>query len=161
VRARILTWQKLIGVSAGVFGAAVAVSFGAELSVANSLRAYTVDRPAQFMASVCGCLFLFLAFPLYTGREWARRGLLLTTYCITGAIAVSFFLYVYHQSRSSSVHPGVRFVIGVCALVALLTPPAFVLTVLHHADVRRAFQAKNASNQSLEPTADRRESHFR
>ena len=148
-----LPWQRLVGIAAGVFGAPVAVAFAAELSVANSLRAYTLDRPAEFIASVCGCLFLFLAFPLYTGREWARRALLLTTYCIVAALAVSFFLYVYHQSRSSSAHPGLRFVIGICALVSLLTPPAFLLAVLHHADVRRAFQANSASNQAPQPTA--------
>jgi hypothetical protein len=49
----------------------------------------------------------------------------------------------------ASVHPGLRFVIGVCALVTLLTPPAFVLAVLHHADVRRAFKPHDASNPPM------------
>jgi hypothetical protein len=148
-----LPWQRLVGIAVGVFGAPFAVGFAAELSVAHSLRAYTLDRPSQFVASICGCLFLFLAFPLYTGREWARRALLVTTYCMVAALAIFVSLYVYHQSRSSSAHPGLQLVIGVCAVVSFLTPPAFLLAVLHHADVRRAFQAKSASNQALQPTA--------
>ncbi|GEM_PF-5251738 len=152
---RTLSWPRLMAVASGTFGAAVTVAFGAELSAANSLRTYTLDSPAQFIVSVCGCVFLFLAFPLYTGREWARRALLLTTYCIVAALATFVFLYEHHQLRSPSAHSGVRLVISVCALVCFLTPPAFLAAVLHHADVRRTFQTKNASNQALQPTADR------
>jgi hypothetical protein len=152
----ILTWQRLVGLASGTFGAALTVATAAQVSMANSLGA--VNRPPEFIASICGCLFLFLAFPLYTGREWARRALLLTTYCILAALAIFLLVAVLQQSWLSpaSVHPGLRFVMGVCALVSFLTPPAFLLAALHHADVRRAFQAKDASNQSMQPTASRR-----
>src|SRR5882724_8441131 len=150
-----LSWQRLIGVASGTFGAAVAIATAAHISAAGSLRAQTLPG---FIALICGCVFLFLAFPLYTGREWARRALLLTTYCVLAVLAIVLLVTVLQQSRSSSasVHPGLRFVMGVCALVSFLTPPAFLLAVLHHADVRRAFQAKDASNQAMQPTAHRR-----
>jgi hypothetical protein len=68
---------------------------------------------------------------------------------------------VFQQARSPSAsHPTLDLLIGLSALVAILTPPAFVLVVLHHRDVRRAFQAKDASNQPMERTADRSASTF-
>jgi hypothetical protein len=147
-----LSWQRLIGVASGTFGAALTVATGAQLAMAGSLRAQTLPE----ITLICGCVFLFLAFPLFTGREWARRALLLTTYCILAALAIFLSFTVFQQSRSpAAVYPGLRFVIGVCALVSFLTPPVFLLAVLHHADVRRAFQAKNASNPALQPTAGR------
>jgi hypothetical protein len=149
-----LSWQRLIGVASGTFGAAVTTATAAQLSMAGSLRGQTLP---ELITLICGCVFLFLAFPLFTGREWARRALLLTTYCVLAALAIFLSLTVFQQSRSPSaaVYPGLRFVIGVCAIVSFLTPPAFLLAVLHHADVRRAFQSKNASNQALQPTAGR------
>jgi hypothetical protein len=63
---------------------------------------------------------------------------------------------VFQQARSPSAsHPTIEVLIGLSALVAILTPPAFVLAVLHHRDVRRAFQAQDASNQAMERTPDR------
>jgi hypothetical protein len=152
-----LSWPRVIAVASGTFGAALIVAFAAQLSVSNSVRAHTLDSPAEFLALICGCLFLFLAFPLFTGREWARRALLLTIYCSLAALAISFSLMVSQQLRSPSTsHTGLRFVIGACVLVCVLTPPAFVLAALHHADVRRAFQPKSASNQAMQPTASPR-----
>jgi hypothetical protein len=150
-----LSWQRLIGVASGTFGAAVTIATGAQLSVAGSLRGQTLP---ELITLICGCVFLFLALPLFTAREWARRALLLMTYCILAALAIFLSHFVFQQSRSSSasVYPGsIRFVVGICALISFLTPPAFLLAVLHHADVRRAFQAKNASNPALQPTAGR------
>jgi hypothetical protein len=145
-----LSWQRLIGVASGTFGAALTIATGAQLSVAGSIRAQTL----QEITLICGCVFLFLAFPLFAGREWARRALIFTTYCILAALAIFLSFTVFQQSRSpAAVYPGLRLIIGVCALISFLTPPAFLLAVLHHADVRRAFQARDASNQSLQPTA--------
>jgi hypothetical protein len=151
-----LTWQRLIGLASGMFGGAVSIATAANLSIANSLG--VLSRPPDFISAICGCVFLFLAFPLYAGREWARRALLVLTYCVLGTLAISVFIVVIlPRSRATytSVHPVLGFVIGLCALVAFLTPPAFVLAVLHHADVRRSFQPHDASNQTLQPTADR------
>ena len=153
-----LSWQRLIGVASGTFGAAVTVATAAQLSVASSLRGQTLP---ERITLICGCVFLFLAFPLFTGREWARRALLATIYCTLAALAISFSLMVFHQSRSPSAsHPDLRVLIGLCALIAVLAPPGFVLAALHHADVRRAFQGREASNQSLEPTAGRRDAQI-
>ena len=148
-----LSWPRLIGVASGTFGGAVAIATAAHLSATGSLRAQTLQG---LVLSIFGCVFLFLSFPLYTGREWARRALLLTTYCVVAALVILLSPTVFQQSQSSSVSgcPGLCLVIGLGALVSVLTPPAFLLAVLHHADVRRAFQAKDASNKSLQPTAD-------
>jgi hypothetical protein len=99
---------------------------------------------------ICGCVFLFLAFPLFTGREWARKALLLAIYI---TIAISFSLMVFQQSSSAS-HPALRLLIGGCALVAALTPPAFILAVLHHADIKRAYRTNEAPDQAMERTAE-------
>ena len=151
-----LSWPRLIGIASGTFGAALTAAFGAQFWMSNSVRAHTLDNPPEFLALIFGCVFLFLAFPLFTGREWARRALLLTTYCSLAVFAISFSLMVLQQSRPPATsHPGLRFMVGACALICALTPPASLLAALHHADVRRAFQTKSASNQSLEPTSDR------
>lgn len=154
-----LTWQRLIGLASGTFGGAVTIATGAQLSMANSFG--VLSRPRELITAICGCVFLLLAFPLYTGREWARRALLVLTYCVLGALAIFLFFTILPHSRtaSASVHPGLRFVTGVCALVTVLIPPAFLLVVLHHADVRRAFQPHDASNQALQPTAGREENY--
>jgi hypothetical protein len=148
-----LSWPRLAGIASGVFGASLAVASAAQFWAANSFRGQGLP---SFVAAICGCLFLFLAFPLYAGREWARRALLLTTYSVLAALATSFSLMVVQQAWSPSAsHPTLRLLIGLCALVAILTPPAFVLVVLHHRDVRRAFQPQHASNHAKERTADR------
>ena len=153
-----LSWPRLAGIASGVFGASLAGASAAQFLAADSFRGQGLPGS---VASVCGCLFLFLAFPLYAGRDWARRALLVTTYCVLAAVAISFSLMVVQQAWSPPPsHPTLRLLIGLCALVAILTPPAFVLVVLHHPDVRRAFQAQDASNQAMERTADRPTPHF-
>ena len=148
-----LTWQRMIGLASGTFGGAVAIATAAQLSMANSVG--VLSRPREFITAICGCVFLFLAFPLYTGREWARRALLVLTYCVLCTLAIVLFFTILPHSRtaSTSVHQGLHFVIGVCALVTILIPPAFILAVLHHADVRRAFQPHDASNQTMKRIA--------
>jgi hypothetical protein len=148
------SWPRLIGIASGTFGAASTVATLAQFSVRSSLPTHTFTISPQLIASLCGCAFFVLAFPLYTGREWARRALVLTTYSILAALAIFLSLHIFRQPYYS----GFRSLIAGCALVTFLTPGAFFLAVLHHADVKRAFQSQDASNQSLEPTADRHES---
>jgi len=144
-----LSWPRLIGIAAGTFGVGVAVSTAAQFSAAHSMRAQT---PLQLIASLCGSLFLVLAFPLYTGKDWARRALIAAAYCFVVALLV-FLSPTVFRSPSSSALPVLSIVSGVSALVSFLTPPAFLLAVLHHPDIRRAFHAQNASNQAMQPTA--------
>ena len=152
-----LSWPRLIGVASGIFGAALTAAFAAQLSASNSVR--VVQSPAGFIPVICGCVFLFLAFPLFTGREWARRALLLAIYATLAAVAISFSLMVVQRSSSAS-HPALSLLIGACALVGVLTPPAFILAVLHHADIKRTYRPNEASNQAMERTADRSTLHF-
>jgi hypothetical protein len=149
-----LSWPRIIGVASGIFGAALAAAFAAQLSASNSVR--VVQSPAGYIPVICGCVFLFLAFPLFTGREWARRALVFSTYCTLAALAISFsFMVIQRSCLPSAPHSGASLVIGACALVAALTPPAFLLAALHHADVRRTFQDPKASNHAMKRTADR------
>jgi phosphatidylserine synthase len=153
-----LSWPRLAGIASGVFGVSLAVASAAQFWAADSFRGQGLPSS---VAAVCGCLFLFLAFPLYAGRDWARRAFLATTYFVLAAIAISFSLMVVQQARMPSAsHPTLRLLIGLCALITILTPPAFVLVVLHHRDVRRAFQAQDAPNHAMERTADRSASTF-
>jgi hypothetical protein len=143
-----LSWPRLVGVASGVFGSALAVGTAAQIWDAGSFRGYGLPG---LVPSICGCVFLFLAFPLYAGRDWARKALLVAAYVVLAAIAISFSLMVVRLAWAPSVsHPVPRLLIGLSALVAILTPPAFVLIVLHHRDVRCAFQPHDASNHAME-----------
>jgi len=152
-----LSWPRLIGVASGTFGAALAAAFAAQLPMSHSAR--ELQTSVQLVPMICGCVFLFLAFPLFTGREWARKALLLAIYLTLAALAISFSLMVVQRSASAS-HAALRVLIGACALVAVLIPPGFILAVIHHADVKRAYRMTEASNQPIERTADRRTLHF-
>ncbi len=147
-----LSWPRLIGLASGTFGAALVTAFGAQLAMANSAR--ELQGSGQLIPLICGCVFLFLAFPIFAGREWARKALLVAIYLTLAAVALSFSLMVVHRSATGS-HAGLWLLIGACAIVAVLIPPGFILAVLHHADVRRAFHDPKASNQSVELTATR------
>jgi|ERR1041385_2756470 hypothetical protein len=136
----ISSWPPLIGIASGTFGAAGAIASGF-LLLEGPLRG------PSLASTFCSCAFFFLAFPTYVGRDWARRALILTTYCIVTVLAAFLF------STIAPRYPGVSFAIAVCALVFYLTPAAFFLAVLHHPDVRRAFGPKDASNQAMERTA--------
>src|SRR5712672_1982677 len=91
-----LSWPRLIGVASGTFGGAVSIATAAHLSATGSLRAQTLPG---LIISIFGCVFLFLAFPLYTGREWARRAFL-TTYCVVAALVILLSPTVFQQSQS-------------------------------------------------------------
>ena len=115
----ISAWPRLIGVASGTFGAAVTIAAAAQLSGSGSLRAQTIP---ENVALICGCVFLFLAFPLFTGRDWARRALLFAIYSTLAAVAISFSVMVVQRSSSAS-GPARSLLIGAYALVGVLTPP--------------------------------------
>ena len=149
-----MSWPRLIGVAAGTYGAAVSVATGARMAALGSLSAESLP---VFIIAFGGFVFLFLAFPLYTGRDWARRAVLVATCCIIAALVTLTFPFIFPPGRASSapLYAGIQGLIGVCSFLSFLTPPAFFVAVLHHRDVRRAFQA-NASNQAMQPTPGRR-----
>jgi hypothetical protein len=152
-----LSWPRLAGIASGVFGGSLVVSSAAEFWEASSFRAH---GSAGLVLFLLGCVFFFLAFPLYAARAWARLAFLLVTFSILVLLAISFTLMVVYQAWSPSVsHPALRLLIGLCALVAALTPPIVVLLVFLRPDVARAFQPPKSSNQAIERTADRRTLH--
>jgi hypothetical protein len=148
-----LSWPRLVGIASGVFGGSLVVSSVAESWEASSFRAH---GSAGLVVLLYGCLFLFLTFPLYAARAWARRAFLLVTFSLLVVISISFSLMVVHQAWSPSVpHPTLRLLTGLCALVAALTPPSVVFIVFLRPDVKGAFQTQDASNHPIERTADR------
>jgi hypothetical protein len=147
-----LSWSRLIGITSGIFGVAVILGAADQVFAAGSFG--PIARPSVFIALICGCAFLFLAFLLFAGREWARRRLLLATYVTLALVTVSFSIMIFQLSVvPSTSQPSRGLVGGGCALVAFLTPPAFLLAALHHTDVRRAFQPKNASSRTMKRIA--------
>ena len=148
------SWPHLIGVAAGIYGAAVSLATGSRMAAMGSLRAEALP---VFVTAIGGFVFLFLAFPLYTGRDWARRGVLVATCCIIAALIAFVFPTLFPPGRPSSapLYAVIRGLIGACSFLSFLTPPAFFVAVLHHPDVRRTFQV-NASNQAMQPTPGRR-----
>ena len=136
-----MAWPRLIGIAAGTYGVAVSVATGSRMAAIGALRSETLP---VFITAMGGFVFLFLAFPLYTGRDWARRAVLVATCCIIGALITVAYPTVFPPGRpsSASIYAGLRCLIGVCSFVSFLTPPAFFVAVLHHPDVRRAFHTK-------------------
>jgi hypothetical protein len=124
-----------------MYGVAVSVATGSRMAAIGALRSETFP---VFITAMGGFVFLFLAFPLYTGRDWARRAVLVASCCIIGALIIVIYPTVFPPGRlpSASIYVGLQCLIGVCSLVSFLTPPAFFVAVLHHPDVRRAFHTK-------------------
>ena len=148
-----LSWERLIGIASGTFGSGIAAATVVRLcavGLQGTLRSADIF-------GVCGWLLLLLAVPLYAGREWARRLLLLTSYCMLVGFAILLVLLLSKKPLSPSelAHPYFRPLTLICGTLSFLTPAVFILAVLHHSDVRRAFRSRNASNHALEPTADR------
>ena len=158
MRAAVSSWPRLIGVACGLFGAAATAGFAAGSALGSSvLGPPTVHNLAQLIASVCALLFLLLSYPLYTGRDWARRALLVITISIT--IALTVFVSVKAAEASRVAADGVasaemarklllemlmRRVVEGSAALCILTPPLFLIFVLLQQDVRRSFQRSTA-----------------
>src|ERR1044071_923652 len=95
-----LSWPRLIGIASGIFGGSLVVSSAAEVWEASSFRAH---GSAGLGLLLLGCVFFFLAFPLYAARAWARLAFLLVTLGVLVLLAISFTLMVVHQAWSPSV----------------------------------------------------------
>jgi hypothetical protein len=149
-----LSWERLIGIASGTFGGGIAVATVVQLCTVG-LRGTLLSGNIFWL---CGWAFFLLAVPLYAGREWARRLLLLTSYCMFIGLAILVPLLVSHKPRSPSelAHPYLRPLTFICGAISFFTLPVFILAVLHHFDVRRAFRSRNASNQAMQPTASPR-----
>jgi hypothetical protein len=158
MRAALFSWPRLIGIASGVFGAAATAGFAAGSALGSPiLGPPTAHNLAQLIASVCALLFLVIAYPLYTGRDWARRALLVITISIAIALAVFVSVKAVQESRVA-VH-GVasaemarklpfemlmRGVVGGSVALCILTPPLFLTFVLLQQDVRRSFRRSTA-----------------
>ena len=154
MRAPVFSWPRLIGVASGVFGAAATAGFAAGSALGSPvLGPPTVHNLAQFVASVCALLFLLLAYPIYTGRDWARRALLVIAISITMALSVFVSVRAVQDSRvavdgAASAEMArklpfemfMRVVVAGSVAFCILTPPLFLIFVLLQQDVRRSFQ---------------------
>jgi hypothetical protein len=146
-----LSWARLIGIISGTFGAGAAATTVVQLCTVG-LRETLVSAN---IFVICGWVFLLLAVPLYAGREWARRVLLLTSYCLFVGFAILVPLLLSHKPRSPAelAHPYLRPLTLIFGTISFLAPSVFILAALHHSDVRRAFRSRSASNQTMQPTA--------
>ncbi len=149
-----LSWARLIGMVSGTFGAGAAATTVVQLCTVG-LRE-TLASGNIFV--ICGWVSLLLAVPLYAGREWARRVFFLRRYCVFVGFAILVPLLLSHKPRSPAelAHPYLRTLTLISGTISFLTPAIFILAALHHSDVRRAFQSRNASNQAMQPTASPR-----
>jgi len=141
---RILSWPKLIGVAAGLFGFAATAAFVAEFIVSAPFRVTTPYDVVQLIASVCSVFFLLLSYPLYTGRDWARRALLFMTVCITATLMLFLMLKFLRESHVAAegrfAEKMARQITNTAAAICIITPPFFLIFVLLHADVKHSFQ---------------------
>ena len=142
-----LSWARLIGIVSGTFGAGAAATTVVQLCTVG-LRETLVSAN---IFVICGWVSLLLAAPLYAGREWARRVLLLTSSCVFVGFAILVILLVSKKPLSPPelAHPYLRPLTLLCGTISFLTPPVFILAVLHHSDVKRAFRSRNASNHAM------------
>jgi hypothetical protein len=143
---RILSWPKLIGVTAGVFGLAATAAFVAEFIVSAPFRVTTPYDVVQLIASLCSVFFLLLSYPLYTGRDWARRALLFMTVCITAALLVFVVLRFLRESHVAVegrfTDKMARQITNTAAAICIITPPFFLIFVLLHPDVKHSFRRR-------------------
>jgi hypothetical protein len=160
MRAVVFSWPRLIGIASGVFGAAATAGFAAGSALGSSiLGPPTAHNLAQLVASVCALLFLLLAYPLYTGRDWARRALLVITISITTALTVFVSVKAVQESRVPAemtrklpLEMVMRRVVAGSAALCILTPPLFLTFVLLQQDVRRSFQRSTTHDDDDEHT---------
>jgi hypothetical protein len=134
-----MTWPKVIGIAVGAFG------LGATLFAIASWLSFGFTWPAKSLQSyndlvglVGSMFFLALSYPLYRGRNWARRLLLVVCVCVSLSCVVFAARKIATESHSRL--PLLK-TIGVA--IAFLTPPLFLLCVLLHQDVTASFGASS------------------
>jgi len=109
---------------------------------------------------------LFLSYPLYHARDWARRGVIVLGLCVIVFALFGFGMRAVAESRiydarvitfEMRIHQALGFMGEVGVALSVLAPHAFVICALCHRDVAATFQREitERSNQAIQRTAPR------
>jgi hypothetical protein len=135
-----MRWRTLISSWSLASGLAIAVFPAKELVQRGSFGGSLADRivAGVVVATIIG--FIFLSAFLYLGRPWARRALALALLCFVLAIVA----FIALRDWRVAAHDITR----VAVYIFVLATPVFLIGVLIHPDVIRAFPPKHRAVRS-------------
>jgi hypothetical protein len=100
----------------------------------------------RLIASVCSVFFLLLSYPLYIGRDWARRVLLFVAVCVTAALIIFLVLRFLRESHVAVegrfTDEIARHITNIATAICIITPAFFLIFVLLHPDVKHSFRRR-------------------
>jgi hypothetical protein len=142
MRARLVSWPKIIAVVvggwglAGVFGAFGTTFFGSGTWISVDWRALSV-----------AALLLAASYPLATGREWARHTLFVAVATVGATMAVWYCVRIVSPMSFSDLTPEQVKVVrqsmrleDISTLCLILSSFSFGLCFLRHPDVVTTFK---------------------
>src|SRR5438034_7064638 len=162
-----LPWSKLLGLTLGC------TSLGLIVWQIEFWwwRYGVVNMPSAFLGwllLLAPVSLLFLSYPLYHGREWSRRAVVVLGICVGIFAVFAFGMRAVAESHIYDAHvitfemriqQALGFIGEVGIALSVLAPHAFVICALCHRDVAATFhrEVTERPNEALQPTADRRE----
>jgi len=159
MRARLVSWPKIIAVVIGGWGlAGLFGAFGTTFSGSGTW--ISVDWRALLVAA----LLLAASYPLATGREWARRTLFVAVAAVGATMAVWYCVRIVSPISFSDLTPEQVKVVrqsmrleDISTLCLILSSFSFGLWFLSHPDVVATFKPTTAPrpNQAMQRTAAR------
>lgn len=141
-----MTWPTLIGSSTAAVGLAIAAFPLQTLLQHGTLPPVTtISGIATLLVLVAVLGFIALSIFIFRASFWARRALVATLLC--------FVLAVILEAVSTEVHSSARDRLTRIAVYIMVTvPPLFMVGVLWHPDVARAFPRRQTATAN-EPLA--------
>lgn len=150
-----LTWPKLIGVVVALLSIGCLLStFGEFLRLGLFTRPPDLIGPVAWFTLVAGLSLFILSFPLYHGRDWARRVLFIMFCVVFIALAVSGISQSRRQwsvplggsftsEETADLRRGDRIymMIGAGVTLSILAAQGLLTCLLIHPDVANAFQS--------------------
>lgn len=117
----------------------------------------------SLLAPIC---LLFLSYPLYHAREWARKAVIILGICVGIFAIFGFGMRAMAETRIYDAHvitfemrvqQALGFMGEVGVALSVLAPHAFVIFALCHRDVAATFHREitQRSNQAMQRTAGR------
>ena len=132
-----MRWRTLISLWSLASGLAIAVFPAKQLMQHGSFGGSLPDRIVAWIVVAAVLGYILLSAFLYLGRPWARRALALALLCFVLAIVA----FIALRDWRVAAHDITR----VAVYVFVLATPLFLLGVLVHPDVVRAFSSKGRS----------------
>lgn len=132
-----MRWRTLISLWALASGLAIAVFAAKQLLEHGSFAGSPADRIVAWVVVAAILGFILLSAFLYLGRPWARRALALALLCFVLANVA----FIGLRDWRVAAHDITR----VAVYIFVLATPLFLLGVLVHPDVIRAFSSTERS----------------